>query len=233
MECYALGGGHKHLADKLNIPLSRSLAIGGSANSRILRTTLKHSYDTKLPTLYVLGMTFISRSELPILAVSAENTFEGRWCNPQNQEFKDRWDHYWNQQLSEEWVKFKLMTEVYSLIDRVEDLQYQMLAAVRDLTARGHRVVLYQQADDSYHSILSNTRLKYFGSVRNIIGAFSWCAVQQQHSWGVPTSDSQAPVTWIGPPHTPDEIKHRLSGEHGALNDFLTDYIIKNNIIND
>jgi hypothetical protein len=50
-ESYARGQGHLDLAQRLgfidehNIPQASSLAIGGSANSRILRTTLKHSYQ--------------------------------------------------------------------------------------------------------------------------------------------------------------------------------------------
>ena len=88
-QVYANGNGHIDLARRLgivghhNIPQAVSLGIGGSANSRILRTTLKHSYITQVPTLYVLGLTFISRLELPIC--NPDNEFEGRWANPQNQ----------------------------------------------------------------------------------------------------------------------------------------------------
>ena len=66
MELYANGGGHRDLAKSLGIEEYSSLAINGSANSRILRTTLKHSYLTNKQTFYVLGMTFISRAEIPI-----------------------------------------------------------------------------------------------------------------------------------------------------------------------
>ena len=88
MYSYAAGKGHVDLSKRLAISNSDSLAISGSANSRILRTTLKHSYNAP-PTLYVLGMTFLSRLEIPIC--EPENDFEGRWVNPQNQEFKYRW----------------------------------------------------------------------------------------------------------------------------------------------
>ena len=44
MASYAVGQGHVDLAQKLGLEHPASLAIGGSANSRILRTTLKHSY---------------------------------------------------------------------------------------------------------------------------------------------------------------------------------------------
>ena len=59
MEAYARGNGHLDLANRLGIPKAQSLAIGGSANTRIMRTVLKHSYCTDEPTFYVLGMTFL------------------------------------------------------------------------------------------------------------------------------------------------------------------------------
>ena len=141
MEGYARGNGHIDLAKQLNIPNAYSLAIGGSANSRILRTTLKHSYQTTKPTLYILGLTFVSRSEIPIL--KGDNEFEGRWCNPQNQEFSDRWDYFWSRKLSEEFVRIKLITEIHSLLDRTEDLMYNTLAMISSLKARGHQVLIY------------------------------------------------------------------------------------------
>ena len=161
MDGYAKGGGHIDLAQRLGIANSASLAIGGSANSRILRTTLKHSYQATEPTLYVLGMTFVSRSELPILTVEHENTFEGRWCNPQNQEFSDRYEHFWNRSMSEQFVDITLKTEVYSLLDRLEHLQFQILAAISDLRSRGHAVLVFQQSDDSYHDLLAHPKLQY------------------------------------------------------------------------
>ena len=85
MEVYSAGRGYKDLAERLGMSSSESLAIGGSANTRIIRTTLKHSYQALQPTLYVLGMTFLSRLEIPIL--ENQSTFEGRWTNPQNQQF--------------------------------------------------------------------------------------------------------------------------------------------------
>ena len=150
-ETWAAGYGPEDLASQLGIPKSCSLAKGGSANSRILRTTLKHSYQTDQPTLYLLGMTFVSRWELPILREDNEDeSFEGRWTNPQNQEFSDRWEHFWNKQKTLDFVDFKLMVETYSLLDRTEDLMYRILSTIADLQSRGHQVLVYQQADDSY-----------------------------------------------------------------------------------
>ena len=181
-QSYAVGNGHIDLARNLdfighhNIPQAVSLAIGGSANSRILRTTLKHSY-TAPPTLYVLGMTFLSRLEIPIC--EPENDFEGRWVNPQNQEFAYRWQTGWNRKESEQFVDTKLKTEVYSILDRTEDLMYRMLSTIDSLKSRGHRVLMFQQADDLYHEHLDNPRLSLF-CCSEIVDGYRWRATAWQ-----------------------------------------------------
>lgn len=232
METYAGGGGHRDLAKRLSIPVAETLAIGGSANSRILRTTLKHSYTNTEPTLYVMGLTFVSRSEIPICTVDNEHTsFEGRWINPQNQEFSNRWEHFWSRRLSEEFVQLKLKTEAYSLLDRTEDLMFQTLAAVADLKSRGHKVVVYQQADDSYDMYLGGPRLKWFDTCPNIVQGFGWRAIMYQHEQGVPYSEPGGTANYIGPQGVPENIRHRAQGEHHALNEFLVNYINDNSIL--
>ena len=112
METYASGQGHKDLAQQLGIPMAASLAINGSANSRILRTTLKHSYQTTVPTFYLLGMTFLSRLEWPILYQDPTREFEGVWTNPQNQQFRSQWQPHWTEHDTEQWVELKLKSEI-------------------------------------------------------------------------------------------------------------------------
>jgi hypothetical protein len=59
-------------------------------------------------------------------------------------------------------VETKLKSEVFSILDRTEDLMYRMLATITDLQSRGHRVLMFQQADNLYLSHLDNPRLKLF-----------------------------------------------------------------------
>lgn len=222
MESYAVGNGHVDLAKKLNligkfnIPQASTLAIGGSANSRILRTTLKHSY-TAPPTLYVLGMTFVSRLEIPIC--NPENEFEGRWINPQNQEFKSRWQLGWAQSDSDQFVENKLKSEVFSILDRTEDLMYRMLATISDLKSRGHRVLMFQQADNLYQEYLDDPRLQLFKQPE-IVNGFSWRAIAWQAQQGV------IPKTYPpGRPHVPPDMTHPEIGHHALINEYLTNYI--------
>ena len=216
MESYAAGQGHVDLARHLALDRPVSLAIGGSANSRILRTTLKHSY-TAPPTFYVLGMTFLSRLEIPIC--EQLNDFEGRWVNPQNQEFKSRWQHGWTQTDCDQFVEIKLKSEVYSILDRAEDLMYRMLSVIADLKSRGHRVLMFQQADNLYQSYLDDPRLAMFDQ-QEIVGGFAWRASAWQAEQGVPPKD-------YGPnaPYVPADMTHAEIGHHQMLNEYLTNYI--------
>lgn len=223
MHSYAVGLGQIDLAQALGIAEAESLAIGGSANSRILRTTLKHSYQTQVPTLYVLGMTFISRLEIPICEPSDE--FEGRWVNPQNQEFQPRWQHGWTAADSEDFVKIKLKSEVYSILDRTEDLMYRMLATIADLKSRGHRVLMFQQADNLYQEHLSDPRLALF-NCPEIIGGFEWRSIAWQHEQGVKPKTYPPGSHWVPPDMTHPEIGH-----HEQINQYLTNYIQENKIL--
>lgn len=216
MESYAVGQGHVDLAQQLGLDCPVSLAIGGSANSRILRTTLKHSY-TAPPTFYVLGMTFLSRLEIPIC--EQLNDFEGRWVNPQNQEFKYRWQLGWTQADSDQFVETKLKSEVFSILDRTEDLMYRMLSTISDLQSRGHRVLMFQQADNLYLNFLPDSRLSLFDQPE-IVGKFAWRATAWQTEQGVQPKDYGP-----GAPYVPPDMTHAAIGRHQKLNEYLTNYI--------
>jgi hypothetical protein len=225
MQAYAQGGGHQDLAKQLGILKSQTLAIGGSANTRIIRTVLKHSYQATEPTFYVLGMTFLSRLEIPILKDLSE--FEGRWINPQNQEFKEQWEHHWTDQDSKLFVEIKLKTEVYSILDRLEDLQYRMLSLIHDLRSRGHGVVLYQQADNIYQEFLDDPKMLPIKLFPEIIDGYRWRAVAWQLKNGVPPMDYGP-----NPQHNvPADLHHPAPGHHAKLNEYLKNYIVDQKLL--
>lgn len=220
METYVAGGGHRDLAHQLNIPQCSSLAIGGSANSRIIRTTLKHSYQATEPTFYLLGMTFLSRLELPILYQDPTQEFEGTWTNPQNQQFRSRWMPQWSDQDTEQWVKLKLKSEVFSIVDRLEDLMYRMLSLQASLTSRGHRVLMYQQADNIYQEYLDDFRLHLFKNNPGIKDGFEWRSIAWQHMHDVAKIEYPE-----GNQYVPPEMTHPKPGHHLMINTHLTHYI--------
>jgi len=230
MESYAFGLGHIDLAERLDIRNhsgavnAASLAIGGSANSRILRTVLKHSYDPGCDTLYVLGMTFVSRLEIPIL--DDRDQFEGRWTNPQNQQFQNRWTYPWTAKDSEQFVELKLKYESNSILDRTEDLMYRLLATIDSIKMRGHRVLVYQQADNLYQEILDHPRFAPMQNRPEIIDGLAWRAVSWQHEQGV-----QPTIYPVGHQYVPPDMTHPAVGHHQKLNEFLTNYIQEHKIL--
>jgi hypothetical protein len=224
MHMYVGGLGHVDLANRLGIDSVQSIAVSGSANSRILRTTLKHSYAATVPTFYVLGMTFVSRLELPIC--EEETSFEGRWINPQNQEYKSRWQMHWTDQDSAQFVETKLKSEIYSIVDRTEDLMYRMLSTIRDLKSRGHQALLYQQADTLYQEHTHDPKLALLNSCAEIVHGFKWRATAYQHDQGVPGTKYPP-----GSPYVPPDITHPEQGHHHVLNTYLTNYINEHKIL--
>lgn len=227
MEVYAGGGGHVDLAQRLGISRSQSLAIGGSADSRIIRTTLKHSYLVNEPTFYVLGVGFLSRWEVPVLKNEYEGSFEGRWTNPQNQDYQNQWEHNWNEKLTKQLIDLKLASDVYSVPDRLEDLMYRLLAMIESLHSRGHRVLIYQQADDIYQRYLDHDNFLRLKNNPVFIGGLAWRAVPYQHQKGVTVAKEVAHAAYA----VPDEIKHPASGQHHIINEFLHNYIVEYKIL--
>jgi hypothetical protein len=225
MQVYSDGHGHVDLAQRLSIDNAFSLAIGGSANTRVIRTTLKDSFmHNNEPTLYILGIGFLSRWEVPIL--NDADQFEGRWTNPQNQDYRDRWEHYWKESDTKKLIELKLKSDLYSIKDRVEDLMYQLVAMVSSLQSRGHRVLCYQQADKLYNEYVKQLEPNLFKDNSVFIDELCWRAVSWQIEQGVPTNeqiDSRYEV--------PNDIRHPAAGHHQLLNSFLVDYINKHNIL--
>ena len=115
MASYADGQGHKDLATRLAIDTSHSLARAGSCNSRILRTTLKDSYLTSEATFYVIGMTFLFRSEFPIN--NYRDPFEGRWISTQHKSFSetDQCIPLWSSKDTDTFVGLKRKFDLFSM----------------------------------------------------------------------------------------------------------------------
>lgn len=214
MQAYAIGNGHVDLAKKLNISTAVSLAKPGSCNSRIIRTTLKDSYLTIEKTLYIIGLTFLGRTELPI--ADTGDSFEGKWLSIQNK-FNPNY-HYnnqWTDDNCKQFIEIKLKAELYSIDDYLEQLMYQVLSMVGDLISRGHKVVVFRNPADSYDDCLTNSKFAQLNNCNNIVDGLKWKAEQ-----GIKFDPADSNLN--------DDIKHPLPGEHASLNNFLFEYINKN-----
>lgn len=215
---YATGNGHIDLASRLNINNAISLAIPGSCNSRIIRTVLKDSYTTTHKTLYVLGITFLNRTELPISA--NKNLFEGKWLSIQ--EHVNPYYHYvdhWTKTDTEQFIDLKIKAELGSIEDYLEQLMYQLLSMIGDLINRGHYIIVFRNPGDLYDEYLGNARFTKLYECVNIVNGLSWQAIPWQLEQGIKFDPRDSALGF--------DIRHPLPGEHGPLNNFLVEYINK------
>lgn len=232
MNAYTSGGGHNNLGTRLNIPSQFDLSQSGCSNGRIIRTTLKDSFLTDKPTFYVLGMTFIVRSEITILELPKYekelDSFEGKWTNPQNQMFSNRWAPFWNEKDNDTYVNLMFKESYHGLIDKVENLMYQLVSMIDSLESRGHSVLVFQQADQSYYDYLAADKFRLFRDYKNFVNQFKWTSIQWQHDLGVPEQPGNYTNKYGT---TPENMRHRKEGEHHILNEFLINYIKEYKII--
>ena len=222
MATYSSGSGHTDLATQLGIKNSSSLAIAGSCNSRIIRTTLKDSYLAKEKTLYVLGLTFLSRSELPINA--NEDPFEGRWLSTQHFQFpnNNKVASYWTESNSKKYMDLKNRTEIFTVEDRLEHLMYSLLSMIGDLLYRGHQILVFRQPEDVYESELNNPKFTPLKNCVNTINGLTWAAIPWQVNNNVKFSPEDIKHV--------SGVRHVLPGEHSPLNKFLVEYINKHDL---
>jgi hypothetical protein len=166
-------------------------------------------------------MSFLSRLEIPILERQSE--FEGRWTNPQNQKFRSDWQYGWTDTETQQFVELKLKSELYSILDRLEDLMYRVLSMIKDLHSRGHQVVIFNQADDIILPFLSDPRVEMLHTCDHIVQGLGWASIPWQHEQLVPAMNygSGQQVTATAPPR----LRHRESGCHHQVNQFLHDHI--------
>lgn len=224
MELYHRGGGLRDLADSLNISNCVSLAISGSNNSRIIRSTLKHSYQTDLSTLYVLGLTFLFRWELTVAKYRNQN--EGTWLNPQNS-VNPPLVRFWSASDTAAWIKLMFRSCGEGQSDYFEDLMYRVLALNASLTQRGHRLLCFNCADTSY--LLSEDELQRLQPMIDntcMIHRLQWRSVPWQQQQGAALHVSEDGVEL-----PPMEFRHIAPGQHRYINEYLQSYINQHHIM--
>jgi len=215
MDYYARGQGQQDLANRLMISESQSIAKPGTCNTRIIRTTLKHSYQNTVPSLYIIGLTFLDREELPVGKINSE--FEGRWVSIQNGFLDLNFEDDWNQRDCDNYLNLKVRIRmINNLIDRIEDLMYKVLSMIGDLQSRGHQAIVFAQTSKEFQPHINQPRLQFLKSTPNIIDGLTWGANAWQIAQGAKTEiDNNIPL----------EIQHVSSGEYMYLNNFLENYI--------
>lgn len=220
MDHYARGGGHVDLAEQLTIPTAQSLTLPGSCNNRIIRTTLKDSYTTDQPTLYVVGLSFLSRSEL---TVGHDLEFKGRWISFQNQIHPEKIDYFWTDADSHRVIEQHQKIENYAIKDRLEDLMFKSLTMISDLVKRNHQIVIFGQPKEVYAEFLDDERFKFLKNSVNIVNGLKWRSLEFLLDKNIKYCSEDY--------HLPKFVRHPAPGEHRHLNKFLIDYIATHKLL--
>lgn len=214
---YVNGNGHIELANKLNIKNSHSLAMNNSSNSRIIRTTLKDSF-TKDKTLYVIGLTFLGRNELPI--AKKTHMHEGTWISFQNKKSFKNVETILTDLELQTLIDLKLKIEKESINQRLEDLVYKLLALIDSVKSRGHNIIIFNENDDLIKSFIDNVDIINNIHQLHFIDKLKWKMIEFQYQHG-----SKISLIDINDNTLPDSMKHPEPGIHAELNNFLLEKI--------
>lgn len=223
MQYFSDGGGHIDLANRLGIARADNIARNGSCNDRIVRTTLKDSFSNE-PTLYVMGISFLTRFELPIL--SGRDEFEGKWISVTTAggtSGQYEFDTFFDDKKIKEYSHFWDRCTVLGLEDLMEDLMYRIMSMIDSLTRRGHRIVIFNTAEHTVDSYIFKLKFNLLRSLPAIIDGLQWKSISWQFDQGAawPAIDEQYPR----------DCRHVRPGDHSYLNTYLVDYINKNNLL--
>lgn len=224
MHLYHQGGGTADLAKKLEISKSLSEAKSGACNGRIIRTTLRDMYASQVPTLYLLGMTFVHRYELTLLQ---DPTEDGHWVsfNP--------WMPSWPNGPPTNWQKNLTMTELnnfgklYTKMiygkDLLEDLMYRLRCLIDTAKQQSHKILIFNTAEHGVDKWITDSKFDLFKNNVHIIGGFRWKSIPWQFEQGASylPQDEQFPAN----------CRHVRPGDHHWLNQFLLDYINEHKIL--
>lgn len=223
MQVYADGGGHEDLASMLQIPISESLALAGSCNSRILRTTMRDSYHNQ-PTLYVIGLSFLARYEIP--SKIPNHVPDGRWLSYNNTghhtqecDFVPLYNEKDNRNLADFW--FRLLDE--GLPDVMEDLQYRILSVIHSLKARGHVVMVFNTAENFMTEWSRKDISAPLFQCNSVIDGLRWRSIPWQFEQGARYASNEESLPW--------DCRHVESGQHRYLNQFLMQWIHDQNLL--
>ena len=231
---YTQGHGHHDLANSLNIPECFDLSVAGSSNQRIIRTTLQDCYQTKTPTLYIIGITFLYRFELPVLVKEEEEEEkEDIIDNSKYQSFNFTHDcNYYNNldagiTINDINTFKKLLFKFISFAEeeQVIALYNSIVATIDSIIANGHTAVVFNTGELIFKRYANHTKLKHIKKYKQIIESFNWLSNRYQFDNGAKcdTNDENLNIH--------QECKHVASGQNKHLNKYLINYINTNNII--
>lgn len=226
MDVYVGGNGHKELGSQLNIPTVLSKAIPGASNQRIIRTTLEDCYNSDTPTLYVIGITFLHRFDLPIIA--SEHGMD-KWQSFNNISLVDNQFPTFDANIAlNDVIEYKKLLSKFRTCSGPEvsaECVLTLTSMVDSIINNGHTVVIFNTGDISFRKHTNQPMLQYINKNKHIIDSFKWLSNEYQFDMGARCDpiDIQRCL--------PIECRHVMRGDHQYLNEYLVNYIDKHNIM--
>ena len=216
---YANGGGHHDLANQLGIKFVNDISKAGNSNQAIIRTTLTDCLAETQPTLYVVGISFDARIEIPV-------------CYNDNQQ--DQWITVTGLDFNNEPItvdKHTIMDYIDSrqkiygtaLFDQVYWLFMRFAMLIDSVKQNGHCIVVFNTAESKVQDCFQRHGEDRFGIFKKysaeIIDNLKWLSIPWQITQGAAYVNSDE--------HLPPDCRHIAPGEHRYLNNFLFDHINK------
>ena len=231
MAYYDKGGGTQDLAARLGILTAENLSYNSVCNSRIIRTTLRDSYQTSNPTCYIIGISFLTRHEIPILL--GRDNKDGKWATV-NSTFAeniksivarkvDGMDQHFTQQDIADYCALYDKFTVLGVEDLALNLQYQLLSLQDSLYHRGHRCLIFNTAEHALDWVIDKQEFDLLKSDKRFIEGLKWKSIPWQFEQGADF--------YPGDEIYPAESRHVALGQHQWLNEFLVDYINQHGIL--
>lgn len=227
MNLYAQGNGHTELASLLGIKHATTIAKPGQCNDRIIRTTIQDMYGADQKTLYVLGLTFLMRFDLPLNQHCDE--IDGHWITL-HEDLIPRQKNLWfpnieqNQLLTYLHLHHRwILTHENMCRSVVKDLVGRLATLVAAARSLGHRMLIFRTVESPVWTGLQDQDLKIFVTGPEMIDDLIWCSIPWQISQGAKWPDDDAAV--------PKDFRHVQPGDHGFLNSFLSDYVHRSGLL--
>jgi hypothetical protein len=233
MAYYDNGGGTQDLATRLGISTSENLSMNSVGNSRIIRTTLRDSYQTLNPTLYIIGITFLTRHEIPIL--SGRDNKDGKWLtvnskfakslnvkSPMSKKINVLDQNFTDQDIADYCTLYDKFT-VLGIEDLALNLQYQLLSLRDSLCHRGHRCLIFNTSEHALDWVIDKQEFDLLKLDKHFIEGLKWKSIPWQFEQGADF--------YPGDEIYPAISRHVALGQHQWLNEFLVDYINQHGIL--
>jgi hypothetical protein len=220
MAYYHRGGGTEQLAEKINIKQTYSLAENSVCNSRILRTTLKDLYSATVPSLYIVGITFVHRYELTVLKNKCDDGYWQSFNGHTTHNVKDCHDLVTLEDLnaySRAWNSIIYDKELF------DDLIYRVCSLVDAAKSQGHKILVFNTAEHLV-DFVDFSKYKFLKNKKEIIEHLYWRSIPWQLEQGADFPEEDSDIY-------PENCRHVRPGDHKWLNNFLLNYIKQHKIL--